>query len=447
MKKAFLYIIFVFGIAAVCVSCQGDTISENDSEALGSLSGLTGLLSSITVDNTFTGTTIDSTDCFNIVLPVAVIVNGQQLTVNTPSDYETVAGIFNQSSTDEDTLQLTFPLTVVFADYTQQMVTSKSEYDSLVAACNTQQENVAQCIAINYPVSVFGYNSNFQVENTYTLNSNQDIYQFLQNLGSNEYYSIDYPVTVNYAGNTQVIVNNNDEFMQVIQTAIQNCVLEDAVAECTNPGILTDDLVLYMPFSNNVADLMGSIVVGPTDTAFVTDRSGSGHCAIAFNGNQQLQITSSADNALIDGNEISISLWFKMQNTNIGNYEVLFGKGAGDSTGFELALYDLNKPVFVAGNNNIWDDSADFLAEDTQNWHHLVLTLNSNYEAQLYRDGELQQSQPFVNASVGGTAADYFVGSGFTGYLDDLRVYKKVLTAQEVQTLYELEGDCSICLG
>jgi len=92
-----------------------------------------------------------------------------------------------------------------------------------------------------------------------------------------------------------------------------------------------------------------------------------------------------------------------------------------------------------------WNQDLN-LWQDTTNWHHLVITLNANFEAKLYRDGVLQNSEAFVNAGIGTTALDYFIGQDFTGFLDDLRVYKKVLTATEVQTLYELEGDCNTCL-
>ena len=40
-----------------------------------------------------------------------------------------------------------------------------------------------------------------------------------------------------------------------------------------------------------------------------------------------------------------------------------------------------------------------------------------------------------------------FLGNSFKGYLDDLRVYKKTLDSNEVQTLYNLEGDSNTCLN
>jgi hypothetical protein len=87
------------------------------------------------------------------------------------------------------------------------------------------------------------------------------------------------------------------------------------------------------------------------------------------------------------------------------------------------------------------------LTTDTTNWHHLVLTLTTNYEAKLYRDGLLQNSASFTDGSIGASVVDYYIGQGFTGQLDDLRVYKKVLTQANVQTLYQLEGDCNTCLN
>ena len=38
------------------------------------------------------------------------------------------------------------------------------------------------------------------------------------------------------------------------------------------------------------------------------------------------------------------------------------------------------------------------------------------------------------------------LGDDFTGALDDLRVYKRTLSDNEVGDLYNLEGDCYQCL-
>lgn len=450
-KKIVLAIVVAMA-SGFMVSCQNDAITENTTAALTQESELTALLTSISVSDSITRTVIDSTSCFSVKLPVEVIANGQHITVNNINDYVLVEQAFGYSAADTDVLSLVFPVTIVYANHTEVVVTSQSQYNSLVNACNENAHYISDCVAINYPITIFSYNSRLQRENTYVLTSDAELYSVLLNIGANEFYSINYPVTLTVAAQEIVTASSNIQLQQAITTAINACGQqpEEPGNPCTNPAILTDGLKIYMPFSGNVNDLKGATVTAPTDTVFVADRSGNARCALSFNGSQSLMIASTADNTIKNGDELSISLWFKMQNTDLSNFESLFAKGSGGNNGFYLSVYDGNTPMFGAANfQQIWDlnwNQTSALHTDTTNWHHVVITLTATYEAKIYRDGILQNTQQFVNTNIGATALDYYIGQDFRGWIDDLRVYRKVLTPANVQTLYELEGDCNTCL-
>ena len=450
-----LFVMLAVVVASgIVYSCQDDAESVTVTDALNQQSELTRLLTSMSANGSTTASVIDSTDCFRVKLPAEVLANGQQITVADTTAYAGVEAVFNQSSEDYDHLSFIFPITIIYIDGTQQEVTSQAQYTNLVRACNASSQFInSNCVSLTYPVTIYGYNSSLQMENTYVVNNNAQLYPILLNLGVNEYYSVSYPVTLNIAGQS-LVVNNNTQLQLAINAAVANC--RPAVPEvpetptCSNPGILTDSLKIYVPFSGSVRDLKGGTVTAPTDTIFVADRNGNARCALSFNGGQALRIRASAANVIKDGDELSISLWFKMQNTNPSNLEHLFAKGPNGTNGFDLSVYDLNKPRFSAQGGEIWDNNwgtDENLATDITHWHHLVLTLTANYEAKLYRDGVLQNTLQFTNGSIGASMLDYYIGQGFTGHLDDLRVYKKVLTQANVQTLYELEGDCNTCLN
>jgi hypothetical protein len=447
-----LMVVIIFGFL---YSCQDDAENITVTDALNRQSELTRLLSSVSANGNTSMSVIDSTNCFRVTLPVDVLANGQQITVSDTTDYATVEAVFNQSDDNYDNLDFVFPITIIYIDGTQQQVTSQPQYDSLMRNCfNSSQLINNTCVSLNYPITIYGYNSSLQMENTYLITSNEQLYPILLNLRANEYYSIAYPVTLNISGQS-LSVNNNTQLQLAINAAIANCnpvvpIDPDPPVTCNNPGVLTDSLKIYIPFSGSVRDLKGAMVTAPTDTIFVADRNGNARCALAFNGGQALRIRASASNAIKDGDELSISFWFKMQNTNPSNLEHLFAKGPNGTNGFNLSVYDLNKPLFSAQGGQVWDINWGIdagLTTDTTNWHHLVLTLTANYEAKLYRDGVLQNNASFTDGSIGASIVDYYIGQGFTGQLDDLRVYKKVLTQVNVQTLYELEGDCNTCLN
>lgn len=90
-------------------------------------------------------------------------------------------------------------------------------------SANTIDNN---CIAIQYPVTVFGYNSSLQMENTYVIKTNAELYAMLQNLSAKQYYSINYPVSLTIAGQSTVSVNSNVALRTAINTALANCTIK-----------------------------------------------------------------------------------------------------------------------------------------------------------------------------------------------------------------------------
>lgn len=442
IKSLFAVLVFAF----VAVSCQNESVIEN-TEALNSDSQLTTILKSMSVNDTEADNVIDSTSCFKVKLPVETVVNGMQITVATAMDYVDVAAIFNGSPNDVDTVSLVFPLTVESRDYLEIMVNSQQEFDEMVNNCASIDYTGSDCVSLAFPVTIYSYNSGFQMQDTYVLHNNKELYTVLQNLGPNGYYSIGYPVSLNVNGGAGITVNNNNELLGAINSALEGC----EQGGCTNPGVLVDELSIYITFSNGIAqDLKGNGVSVPEDIAFTADREGNQNCAIVFNGTQFLHIPKTTNNAIVQGQAFSVSLWFRMQNTNNSDLEKLFAKGDVNGEGFQLSVKDLNAPMFAAGStvelfDTAWKADAA-LPVDTSNWHHLVVTVDTANNIRLYRDGELRNSQASSNATIGNEAMDYYIGSNFKGYLDDLRVYKKALSPAEVQVLFELEGDCNTCL-
>ena len=312
-----------------------------------------------------------------------------------------------------------------------EALTGSSELTALLTG---MAANAADCVTLAYPVTIFSYDSGFQVRDTYVANNDAELYAMLQGVGADEYYSVSYPVTININGADGFTVGDNNAFADAIAIAMQGCTLSDA-------------LIAYMTFANGaVYDLKGNSVSAPFDIGFTADRNGNENCAIIFNGKEHLHMQLSKENILSQGDAFSISLWFRMQNTNAGNLETLFAKGA-EGDGFLLGVYDLNTPFFMAGEANVWDEDWNrdaALPVDTQNWHHIVVTADANGTVNLYRDGQLRGT--VQGAAMGQKAMDYFIGNNFSGFMDDLRVYKKALLPAEITVLYQLEGDCSTSL-
>jgi len=241
-----------------------------------------------------------------------------------------------------------------------------------------------------------------------------------------------------------------DRLELVAENRNSTMVMEQDCSGCNNPGTLTNDLIIYMPFGGEVKDLIsGDIVDG--FTYLTEDRSGNSTCAISFDGSTNFSIPVTAENQLVQGDSFSISLWFKMQNTIAGDLELLFRKPGNATVGFNLGVYDLNTPLFTDNLgtslwDNDWNQEVDVNWENTD-WHHLVVTVDSNNTVRLYRDGVLRNMEENSSLSIGSDpAGQYMLGEGFKGHMDDLRVYKRTLSNNEVGDLHQLEADCFNCL-
>jgi len=463
MKNILKSVFLLASFSLFFVSCQDEenrTTTES-TETLTKASPLTDLLKRVVTNDTSVDNIIDSTSCFKVKLPIALKVNNQGIDINSEEDYQRITDIFNASSTDHDHAEFVFPITVVYPDYSEMVLINHYQYADLKRECQqpNPNEGAIPCISINYPVTIYGYDSNFQLANTYTITNDASLFLLLLNLNASEYYAINYPITVTLSNQQVLTIRNNIELMGAIQTAIQTCNPNG----CTNPHIITNGLIIYVPFGNEARDLIsGDLAIGTP--AFITDRSGNANSAVSFNGGEQefLRLASAQTNLIEPGNSVTISLWFKAQNTDQADLEFLFEKeniwDFPNNSMYGLALHDLNKPKFYhynAVNFELWDYTWELdpnnLPNDTTNWHHLAVTIEAvNAELtliKLYRDGVLvnqtQESALFGNSQY----PDYLIGRNFKGYLDDLRVYRRMLSAEEINILYTTPGDSNTCLN
>ncbi|MFC4633561.1 LamG domain-containing protein [Dokdonia ponticola] len=294
-----------------------------------------------------------------------------------------------------------------------------------------------------------------------------DLTQAVQNCSDLELYSVSYYETeadainqINSIPNpttyTNTIINTQTLYYRVelivnptiFQIFPLTLIVEDC---CDNPEVLFDDLVIYMPFSSEFKDLISGYTIDNVDGNFVEDRDGNPTCAYSFVQSDSLMIPVTPTNQLVQGDAYSISVWFKMQNNNPSDIEVMFQKGTQLGDGFELKAFSLNTPYFI----DIYDTSAiDFdwinqvdVSWENTDWHHLVVTVDENNTVRLYRDNLLRDILPNSEFDIGSDPLSFFtLGQGFTGHLDDLRVYKKTLNPTEINQLFTLEADCNTCL-
>ena len=230
------------------------------------------------------------------------------------------------------------------------------------------------------------------------------------------------------------------------------------------PVSLQTGIIAYYPFNGgSLNDFSGNgNHLANTTTAFSSeDRDGNTNCAFEFvaANNDFLTIVNPTFIDDFDSNPFSISLWFKAEGTRAGGlYEQIIGRDTGlhcpDTYGqWSFSLSDCRNVVFGINDYSIWGDGwpipygdTDCINDPSKNqWHHVVMTSNGPNNINLYINGLPTSDTPTTGCTNPlGTSniGDLFIGKEYTGLVDDIVIYDRILTQTEVTQLFNLDPCC-----
>lgn len=172
---------------------------------------------------------LDGASCFNIKLPVTVIANGIEVVIENEEDIATVEDIFDEFSNDTDTLEINFPITIVLQDFSEVIITSQAELNAAAFQCpgENESDDDIECIDIQYPITASIFNQSNELIETIVISSDQELYNFLQNIDPTTIVTFNFPLTVILFDGTTIQVNNFLELATVIADAADSCDEDD----------------------------------------------------------------------------------------------------------------------------------------------------------------------------------------------------------------------------
>jgi len=218
-----------------------------------------------------------------------------------------------------------------------------------------------------------------------------------------------------------------------------------------------DGIIGWYPFNGNANDESGNnndgIVYG---VALINDRFGNINSAYNYNGNgNYISVTPVNETSFTNG--LSISLWVKITSitSNQNNLSAfLVSRGNDVQTGHFHVAYDQQSLSVVEGQHfqgdiNGLGDSVYTLSTvpyPQSEWHHLVFVHN-NQELKIYLDGVLsnttldssvigEANMPILFGKHQNAAFPYYL----KGQLDDIGIWNRPLTLQEIGNLYNPEA-------
>jgi hypothetical protein len=220
-KKIFL------AVSLLSLSCQSEIDEQvnNNQGTITNVFPLTSYLQRVAMAQTVEDNIIDGSSYCTIKLPYAVTVNNQHITINTTEDYKKVKDNINSSINDDDIVKIDFPITMVYYNYYEKLISNEAAFKDLIDYWNLYPDLLSKIngLHINYPITINIYNSSNQIASSVAIISDQSFFNFIKNLNESQYISLKYPIFIADYHNQTRSINTNLDFENAIKYAIDNC--------------------------------------------------------------------------------------------------------------------------------------------------------------------------------------------------------------------------------
>ena len=214
----------------------------------------------------------------------------------------------------------------------------------------------------------------------------------------------------------------------------------------------TNGLVGWWPFTGNANDLSVNGNNGTVNGAILTaDRFGVSNSAYNFDGSSRIDIGALNNQIGNPNSSWSVNCWFKSLGSQNGDMVMVSdysSNSGGDqvvSTWLALWSYTFNNKVgsTIRNTPNGWDALSTNSYNDNQ-WHSMV-SVSEFGLLKIYIDGILINTINY-NSNTNFLGSPYFrfgallfngqLDSYFQGQLDDIGIWNRALTQQEITDLY-----------
>ncbi|MGV3697370.1 hypothetical protein [Flavobacterium sp.] len=239
MKNSTLFIFTAFLLLAFSCQEEGEKIVTDTANNFTKDSPIALLISRVSQYETSKDNVLDGTSNCSVKLPVHLTVNGSYVNVRSSADFQAVEDIKNQSNTDDDIVHFVFPITLIYPNHQEQTVANQSQFDTILAGFGDDSAfRETSCMNFNYPFSINYYNTDNQIGSTIIVDSDIELYNFVQNLTVAQVVGIVFPITVTNDAQQQVTIANGGQLEDIINLAVANC--SDSVQPVSLADVLTD---------------------------------------------------------------------------------------------------------------------------------------------------------------------------------------------------------------
>jgi len=219
---------------------------------------------------------------------------------------------------------------------------------------------------------------------------------------------------------------------------------------------LNTDLIAFYPFNGNINDESGfghhGQIVGGVN--LTTDRFNENNSAYQFNGVDGYINIPNKSTLQFSDNQFSICIWFKINEWTTGggyNYGAILAKEEDTEDGISSeADYEL----LIVNDSLGFYPYTNFGYQFERNRWYFMCILNKENEAALYLDGNrIFQTDYKYLSQFRNTENDLHLGANLSsndeflnGILDDIRLYDRLLSENEISELYSAGSGPAVSL-
>ncbi|MFW0837853.1 MAG: DUF2341 domain-containing protein [Candidatus Komeilibacteria bacterium] len=167
-------------------------------------------------------------------------------------------------------------------------------------------------------------------------------------------------------------------------------------------------------------------------------QNGKSGRALSFNGSSDYIITNN-DIGISGTDERTVSLWVKTTSANVTTNSIIFGMGTAAANNLFAMRTDSTTDTWRFTDASV---ARETNVSTTGQWQHIVTILDSSQQLSVYIDGIITDVNNIDLSSQDTTNAPFYIGSSvnntlyFDGLIDEVRIYDRALSANEVKQLY-----------
>jgi hypothetical protein len=164
--------------------------------------------------------------------------------------------------------------------------------------------------------------------------------------------------------------------------------------------------------------------------------------ALAF-GNSTDYVTFGVTSGLADWNDFSLSFWIKPDRWGDSLYKHIIDT-EWSNVGSFVAYFDAvaDGRIYMAWKQDAGGSQSVYTTLSTLNtWYHVVITFTNGEYCRIYINGRLEKVSNAITYDRLMSSNTWFrlgraSGGTFSGLMDEVRIYKRVLTLEEIRLLY-----------